>query len=128
MPAMQEMQKWAAISTQEFARRLKILICRGFCGIFRIAHGYVHHGSGLQHAKSAGYVIGGAMGLVKPSKNATGSWAGNPFQIQSRKILVDDDKAVGIKLENGKEYRATTLSPPVTAARRSSICSRQIYQ
>jgi len=108
MPAMQEMQKWAAISTQEFARRLKNPYLQGvFAGFSGLPMAMFIMVLGLQHAKSAGYVIGGAMGLVKPIEKRYRKLGGEiRFKSKVVKILVDDDKAVGIKLENGKEYRA----------------------
>ena len=108
MPAMQEMQKWAAISTTEFAQRLKNPYLRGvFAGFSGLPMAMFIMVLGLQHAKSAGYVIGGALALVKPIEKRYRELGGEiHFKSRVVKILVENNKAVGIKLADGKEYRA----------------------
>ena len=105
---MQLMQKWAAISTQDFAQRLKNPYLRGvFANFPALPMAMFMMVLGLQHAKSAGYVIGGALALVKPIEKRYRELGGEiHFNSKVVKILVENDKAVGIKLDNGKEYRA----------------------
>ena len=62
---------------------------------------------GFQHSKSAGYVIGGALALVKSIEKRYRKLGGEiRFNSKVVKILVENDKAVGIQLADGKEYRA----------------------
>jgi phytoene dehydrogenase-like protein len=108
MAGMQLMQKWATVSTNDFAQRLKNPYLRGvfanFPGLPMIMFIMV---LGLQHAKSAGYVVGGALALVKSIEKRYKELGGEiHFNSKVVKILVENDKAVGIKLADGKEYRA----------------------
>ncbi len=108
MPGMELMQKWAAISTHDFARRLKNPYLAGvFAGFPAMPMAMFVMVLGLQHAKSAGYVVGGALALVKSIEKRYRDLGGEiHFKSRVAKILVEGDKAVGVKLENGKEYRA----------------------
>jgi phytoene dehydrogenase-like protein len=108
MPGVQLMQKWAAISTTDFAQRLKNPYLRRVFGNFpAFPMAMFIMVLGLQHAKSAGYVIGGALALVKSIAKRYKDLGGDiHFKSRVVKILVENDKAVGIKLDNGKEYRA----------------------
>ena len=62
---------------------------------------------GLLHSKSAGYVTGGTLALVRPIE-ARYRELGGKINFNSRvpKILVENDKAVGIRLADGTEHRA----------------------
>jgi phytoene dehydrogenase-like protein len=108
LPGMQAMQKWAAISTDAFAGRLKNPYLRGVFGAFPgLPMAMLIMVLGLQHAKSAGYVVGGALALVRPIEKRYRELGGEiHFKSRVAKILVENDRAVGIKLDNGKEFRA----------------------
>jgi phytoene dehydrogenase-like protein len=108
MPGMQLMQKWSAISTQDFAQRLKNPYLRGaFANFAGFPMAMFLMVLGLQHTKSAGYVIGGALALIKPIEKRYRDLGGEiHFKSKVVQILVEDDKAVGIRLADGKEYRA----------------------
>jgi phytoene dehydrogenase-like protein len=62
---------------------------------------------GLQHSKSAGYIIGGALALVGSIEKRYLALGGE-IQYNSRvvKILVENDRAIGIRLADGSEHRA----------------------
>jgi phytoene dehydrogenase-like protein len=62
---------------------------------------------GYQHAKAAGYVLGGALELVHFLEERYRALGGE-IHCKARvvKILVENDKAVGIKLADGTEHRA----------------------
>jgi phytoene dehydrogenase-like protein len=108
LPGMQLMQKWGAISTMDFAQRLKNPYLRGVFSKFPgLPMAMFIMVLGMQHAKSAGYVIGGALALIKPIEKRYRELGGEiHFKSKVVKILVEDNKAVGIKVDNGKEYRA----------------------
>ena len=104
---MQLMEQWNAISFQDFAQRLKNPYLREVFSQFRGPMAMFIMVLGLQHAKSAGYVIGGALALVKPIEKRYRTLGGTiKFNSKVVKILVENDKAVGIQLANGEEYRA----------------------
>jgi phytoene dehydrogenase-like protein len=107
LPGMELMQKWS-ISTRDFAQRLKNPYLRevfsNFHGLPMVMFIMV---LGLQHSKSAGYVIGGALALVKPIEKRYQNLGGKiRFNSKVAKILVEDDKAVGVKLASGEEQLA----------------------
>jgi phytoene dehydrogenase-like protein len=108
MTGMQTMQKWAVISTHDFAKRLKNPYLRGvFEKMPPFSMTMFIWLLGFQHSKSAGYVIGGALALVKSIEKRYLKLGGDiHFNSRVEKILVENDKAVGVKLANGKEYRA----------------------
>jgi len=62
---------------------------------------------GFQHSKSAGYIIGGALSLVGSIEKRYLDLGGE-INYNSRvvKILVENDRAVGIRLADGSEHRA----------------------
>ncbi|MBN1188248.1 MAG: NAD(P)/FAD-dependent oxidoreductase [Dehalococcoidales bacterium] len=108
MPYMQPMQKWQGVTFQDFAKRLKNPNLRRFFEngpampvtmMFWVL--------GFQHSKSAGYVVGGALALVKPIEKRYRKLGGEiRFNSRVEKILVENDKAVGVRLADGQEYRA----------------------
>jgi phytoene dehydrogenase-like protein len=105
---METMQKWGAITSHDFAQRLKNPDLRRFftssppfpmamwCWLL-----------GFQHSKSAGYVIGGALALVKSIEKRYRNLGGKIlFNAKAAKILVENDKAVGVRLADRREFRA----------------------
>jgi len=60
-----------------------------------------------QHKKEAGYVIGGALALVSYILQRYIDLGGEiQFNSRVEKILVENDKAVGVRLTDGTEHRA----------------------
>jgi phytoene dehydrogenase-like protein len=102
------MQKWSAVTFTDFAQRLKnpdLQAAFAHFGPFPMAK-YIEL-LGLLHSKSAGYVIGGALALVRPIEKRYLDLGGKiHFNARVAKILVENDKAVGIRLADGTEYRA----------------------
>jgi|WetSurMetagenome_2_1015567.scaffolds.fasta_scaffold46244_2 phytoene dehydrogenase-like protein len=108
MSYMQPMQKWGGMTTQDFAQRLKNPELRRF---FENSPAFpmsmMLFVLGFQHGKSAGYVIGGAMALVKSIEKRYRKLGGEiQFNSKVVKILVENDKATGIRLANGQEFHA----------------------
>jgi phytoene dehydrogenase-like protein len=107
-PFMQLLQKWGAVSTQDFANRFKNPYLRQ---ILPSAVGgmilWTIMALGWQHSKSAGYPIGGALALVEPIVRRYQALGGQ-LHCRSKviRILVEDNKAIGVKLEDGTEHRA----------------------
>jgi len=108
LPAMQIMQQWGAVSTQDFGQRLKNPYLRGvFANMPGMPMAMLMMVLAWQHSKSAGYVIGGALALVQSIEKRYRQLGGEVhFKSKVSRILVENDKAVGIQLGDGKEYRA----------------------
>jgi phytoene dehydrogenase-like protein len=111
LPMLMLMKKWLRISVGEFCKRfrnpyLRQSLTSAFGGdkwpmmmIFWIL--------GFQQAKTAGYVMGGALELVRLLEERYRALNGEiHFKARVEKILVENDKAVGIKLADGTEHRA----------------------
>jgi phytoene dehydrogenase-like protein len=111
MPMLMLMKKWLKITTGDFCKRFKNPYLRetltsAFGGdqwpmmmLFWVL--------GYQHAKAAGYVLGGALELVRFLEERYRALGGEiHFKARVEKILVENGKAVGIKLADGTEYRA----------------------
>jgi phytoene dehydrogenase-like protein len=108
MPALELMQKWGAVSIQDFARRLKSPYLReAFANMPAAPMAMLLMVLAWQHSKSAGYVIGGALALVQSIEKRYRQLGGEiHFKSTVAGILVENDKAVGIRLDDGSEYRA----------------------
>jgi phytoene dehydrogenase-like protein len=110
LPLVGQMRKWSRISVRDFANGMRNPHLRE---AFPLAFGgelpmimplFV---LALQHHKAAGYVIGGALSLVHSIERRYSALGGEShFSSRVAKILVEDDRAVGIKLADGAEHRA----------------------
>jgi phytoene dehydrogenase-like protein len=111
MPMMMLMRKWLKISSGDFVKRFKNPYLRrtltsAFGGdqwpmmmIFWLL--------GYQQAKAAGYVMGGALELVRFLEERYRALDGEiHFKSRVAKILVENNRAVGIRLADGMEHRA----------------------
>ncbi len=110
MPMLMLMRKWMKVSAGDFFKRCKNPYLRQ---TLSSAFGeqwpmmMMFWVLGYQHAKSAGYVLGGALELVRFLEERYRALGGE-IRLKARveKILVENDKAVGIKLADGTEHRA----------------------
>ena len=113
LPLLSFMRKWGKVSAVDFARRFKNPTLRQvFSNIFSGELDFMPVLTafmmlGWQHAKAAGYVIGGALELVRFLEERYRALGGElSFNSRIVKILVENDKAVGVKLADGTEHRA----------------------
>jgi len=109
-PYLLFIRKWSKITTREYAQRFKNPFLRemfapAFGGDFPLVMSLLT--LVMQHQKSAGYVIGGALALVEPIERRY-RLLGGKILLNARveKILVENNKAVGVKLADGTEHRA----------------------
>jgi phytoene dehydrogenase-like protein len=110
MPVLMLMRKWLKVSAGDFFKR-----CKNPCLRQTLSSAFgaqwpmmmMFWVLGYQHAKSAGYVLGGALELVRFLEERYRALGGE-IRLKARveKILVENDKAVGIKLADGTEHRA----------------------
>jgi phytoene dehydrogenase-like protein len=109
-PYLGFLRKWNKVTTKEYAQRFKNPFLREmftatFGEEFPLAMSLMT--LAMQHRKSAGYVIGGASALVNPIEKRYQALGGEiHFGTRVVKIIVENNKAVGIKLADGQEYRA----------------------
>jgi phytoene dehydrogenase-like protein len=111
LPMMMLMKKWLKISAGDFCQRFKNPYLRqsitSAFGGDQWPMMMVFWMLGYQHAKTAGYVMGGALELARFLEERYHALGGEVhFKARVDKILVENDKAVGIKLADGTEHRA----------------------
>ncbi len=111
LPMLMLMRKWMKISSGDYIQRFKNPYLRRMLSLAFGGDAWpmmmILWMLGLQHGKSAGYVIGGALELVRFLEARYRALGGEiTFQARVAKILVENDKAIGIKLTDGTEYRA----------------------
>lgn len=117
-PFLQAMRKWSKISLQDFAKRFKnpLLgealpsfgppcgpgIPRGIIPVF-----FMQMSLASMHRKATGYPIGGSLEFSKAIEQRYLDLGGKiHYKSPVRRILVEDDCAVGVQLEDESEYRA----------------------
>jgi len=111
LPMLMLMKKWMKVSVGDFAKRMKNPYLRqtltSAFGGEQWPMMMIFWMLGLQHNKGAGYVIGGALELVRFLEERYRALGGEiHFKARVEKILVENDQAVGIKLADGTEHRA----------------------
>jgi phytoene dehydrogenase-like protein len=110
LPLMRFMKKWTKVTVGDFVSRLESPFLReilslAFPGDSPMA--MIVMMLGWQHAKAAGYVIGGALPLAKAVEKRYLDLGGEVrYNARVEKIIVENDRAVGIKLADGGEHRA----------------------
>ena len=112
LPYLRFVRKWIKIRTADFVQRFKNPLLRkavdvdpsgDFADMPAIAMPMI---LAQQHNKEAGYVIGGALALVSYIQRRYLDLGGELYlKARVEKILVENDKAVGIRLEDGTEHR-----------------------
>jgi phytoene dehydrogenase-like protein len=105
-------RKWGKISTVDYNRRFKNLLMREafsirpeveFLDMPAVAISMM---LGWLHQKNAGYVIGGALALISYIQRRYLDLGGELYlKARVEKVLVENDKAVGIRLADGTEHR-----------------------
>jgi phytoene dehydrogenase-like protein len=109
LPFLRLLQKWGKVSVQDFAKRfknpyLREILPRVLVGGLSLSTWFMV--LAWQHQKAAGYPIGGALPFVNSIERRYLSLGGKIHcNARVEKILVENDKAVGIKLADGTEHR-----------------------
>jgi phytoene dehydrogenase-like protein len=111
LPMLSLMKKWLKISTGDYCKRFKNPYLRqtltSAFGSDQWPMMMIFWVLGYQHAKAAGYVMGGALELVRFLEERYRALGGEiHLKAKVDKIIVEDGKAVGIKLSDGTEHRA----------------------
>ncbi len=112
LPLSSFMRKWSKVSNAEFAERFNNpVLHEGFSRFYGGEFDFMPMLTmlmilGWQHAKAAGYVIGGALTLAGYIQKRYLDLGGElHFKARVEKILVENGKAVGIRLADGTELR-----------------------
>ena len=112
LPFLRFVRKWGKIKATDYYQRFKNPLLRKILNINAEFEFLDMPMLGMlmmfawQHQKEAGYVIGGALALVSYIQRRYLDLGGElHFKARVDKILVEDDKAVGIRLADGTEHR-----------------------
>jgi phytoene dehydrogenase-like protein len=105
-----EMQAWMRTKMDDFAARFKDpLIRRALVDMWfpEFSMFFILFTMAFLHQKNAGYPIGGSLPMSKAMENRYLTLGGQiHYKSRVEKILVEADKAVGIRLATGDEHRA----------------------
>jgi len=113
LPYLGFMRKWSKVSTASFASRFKNPLLREAFGAAlgsdydRIPMFLMLMTFAWLHLRIAGYLIGGALALAGAIERRY-LGLGGEIHCKSRvdKILVENDRAVGVRMANGTEHRS----------------------
>jgi phytoene dehydrogenase-like protein len=116
LPLLRFMRKWGKISTADFNKRFKNLFMRGAFSIRPEAEFLEMPALTILmelawlHQNDGGYVIGGALALVSYIQQRYLDLGGElHLKARVEKVLVENGKAVGIKLADGTEHRGDII-------------------
>ncbi|MGD9346313.1 MAG: NAD(P)/FAD-dependent oxidoreductase [Candidatus Aminicenantes bacterium] len=119
-PLIRTMRKWKKITIRDFSARFKDPFLRE--AIFQAKALFSEDvpvllfqmACALGHKKSAGFPEGGALKLSQAMEHYYRELRGEiNYRSRVEKILVENNRAVGVRLEDGSEHRADTV---ITAA------------
>jgi phytoene dehydrogenase-like protein len=110
MPVMQTFSKYSRMPVKEFAAKFQNTLLReSFLSIWppEFSTMFLLMTLTWMDRKQAGYVMGGSMKVSRAIEARYKNLGGEIiYRARVNKILVENNKAVGIRLEDGNEYRA----------------------
>jgi phytoene dehydrogenase-like protein len=114
MPLLMSIQKWTRITVGELAGRFQSpLLRQALLTVwepdFSVFYAILSQ-MGFMYKKQAGYPLGGSLPLALSLEKRYKRLGGQvKYQARVDKILVEDGRAVGIRLEDGSEQRADVV-------------------
>jgi phytoene dehydrogenase-like protein len=111
MPLLKEMQKWSKLTVGELANRFQSPLLREallalFEPDFSVFYMILSQ-LGFMYKHQAAYPLGGSLPLALTLAKRYGELGGQvQYQARVEKILVENGRAVGVRLEDGSEERA----------------------
>ncbi len=112
-PFLRAMIKWKRITTKDFAAQFKNPFLReAFSHVFGDFFPdspmiFMLINLAWMHLKSAGYPVGGSLEFARAIERRYLDLGGEiHYSSRVTKIMVEDDRAVGVRLEDGSEHRA----------------------
>jgi phytoene dehydrogenase-like protein len=109
-PLLRMLRKWNRISLTEYGKRFKNPLIREafplmFMPDFPVS--FMLMTFAFMHKKAAGYPLGGSLEFSRAiEKRYLGLGGETNYKARVKKILTQNGRAVGIRLEDGTEYRA----------------------
>ena len=113
LPHLPVLQKWSKVSLGELAQRFKSPLLReAFESMWHpeMTSVFILITLAWLHDRAAGYPIGGSLPLARAVEQRYLNLGGQiHYKSRVARILVENDRAVGIRLENGQEERADVV-------------------
>ncbi len=109
LPVMGAFGRWGRLTIADVAARFKDPLLRRAWGASYSEFSAVAYMMMLawMHTKSAGYTIGGSLPLARAvEKRYAGLGGSISYKSEVAKIIIENDRAVGVRLSNGEEHRA----------------------
>jgi phytoene dehydrogenase-like protein len=109
LPYMAALRKWAGLTIKDLTGRFKSRLIRDGLQFWPQEFSVMALMVTIawMHNKTAGYTIGGSMPLMRAvEKRYTGLGGAIAYKSRVAKILVEGDRAVGVRVEGGQEHRA----------------------
>ena len=113
LPMLKAMRKWRRVSIQEYARRFQNPFLRKafhqikFLFSDNLPMVMIHLFLAWSHLESAGYPVGGSLEFSRAIERRFLDLGGRiDYKSRVEKILVENGRAVGIRLEGGSEHRS----------------------
>lgn len=110
LPFLGDLRKWGRMTMRDFGMRFENPLLRNawqliwfpeFSSIFMLVT------IALLHKKQAGYIVGGSTRISRAIEKRYLDLGGEiSYKSRVTKVLVENDRAVGVKLEDGSEHRA----------------------
>jgi phytoene dehydrogenase-like protein len=112
-PLIRAMRKWQKIPLRDFARRFQSPVLREglltFGELFSedLPAAFVLLSAAWSHKKASGYPVGGGLKFARAIERRFLELGGEvQYKARVTKILVENDRAVGVRLEDGREFFA----------------------
>lgn len=113
LPYLGLLRRWSGLTIADFAARLKdetlrTMLLQAWYPEFNIF--FLLTTLSWMHKREAGYPIGGSLAFARAIEQRYCDLGGEiTYGTRVRRILVEDDRAVGIELEDGSQYRADAV-------------------
>ncbi len=110
LPSMLSLRKWNLISTQDFAARFKDPLLHEALSVIWLPEFpmlFMLMTLAWMHKKEAGYPVGSSLQFSRSIERRYVDLGGEvSYNSRVTKILVENNRAVGVKLEDGSEHKA----------------------
>jgi len=110
VPFLRDFRKWGRMTMDDFAGRFRNPLLRNVWQVWgfpEFSAIFILLTIAFLHKKQAGYVVGGSMAISRAMEKRYLDLGGEiSYKSRVTQILVENDRAVGVKLEDGSEHRA----------------------
>jgi len=115
LPLLGQFMRWRGVTVEAYAKRLRNPVLKGaFTSFLEDASDFpmlaLIMPLAWQHLKVAGYPLGGSLPFARAIEKRFLDLGGEiQYSAKVSKVLVENDRAVGIRLEDGSEHRADVV-------------------